>query len=107
MAKKNHILRGTFGNTVLTYRKRAGLSADEMAEQIGVNRKTIVAWENGKRIPYPSNWNKLIEWALKTDGVGELGMQAIMRAYAKALTEYDNESELGDNNNENYNTQND
>lgn len=92
MAKKHHNLRGAFGNTVLTYRKRAGLSAEELANIIGVNRKTIVAWENDKRLPYPSNWNKLIEWAQNNEAVGNAGMQALVRAYAKALTEYNDES---------------
>ena len=88
MAKKHHNLRGTFGNTVLTYRKRAGLSAEELANIIEVNRKTIVAWENDRRLPYPSNWNKLIKWAQDCKEVGAEGVNALMRAYAKALTEY-------------------
>ena len=95
MAKKHHNLRGTFGNTVLTYRKRAGLSAEELANIIGVNRKTIVAWENDKRLPYPSNWNKLIEWAQGNEAIGSAGVQAFTRAYAKALTEYTEGSESG------------
>lgn len=95
MAKKNHNLRGTFGNTVLTYRKRAGLSAEGLANIIGVNRKTVVAWENNKRLPYTSNWNKLIQWAENTNSVGENGVNALIRAYAKALTEYTDEAESG------------
>jgi transcriptional regulator with XRE-family HTH domain len=88
MAKKHHNLRGMFGNTVLTYRKRAGLSAEELANKLGVNRKTIVAWENDRRLPYPSNWTKLLQWAQGCESVGETGANALMRAYAKALTEY-------------------
>lgn len=95
MAKKHHNLRGTFGNTILTFRKRAGLSAEELANIIGVHRKTVVAWENNKRLPYPSNWNKLIEWAQSTEGVGSTGVQGLIRAYAKALTEYTEGSESG------------
>ena len=95
MAKKSHNLRGTFGNTVLTYRKRAGLSALELASIIGVNRKTVVAWENDKRLPYPNNWNKLLEWARRTETIGDNGVNALIRAYAKALTEYADEAESG------------
>lgn len=95
MAKKHHNLRGTFGNTVLTYRKRAGLSAEELANILDVNRKTIVAWENNKRLPYPSNWNKLIKWAENCEEVGTAGVHALIRAYAKALTEYTENSESG------------
>lgn len=86
MAKKPPILRGAFGNTVLTYRKRAGLSAQGLADKLGVERKTVVAWENNKRLPYPCNWQKLMQW-VESEPTADLG--AFIRAYAKALTEYE------------------
>lgn len=85
MAKKSHYLRGAFGNAVLTYRKRAGLSAQGLADIIGVDRKTVVKWENDKTLPYPTNWEKLIKWA---DSNPAVDADALRRAYAKALLEY-------------------
>lgn len=91
MAKKAHYLRGAFGNAVLTYRKRAGLSAQGLADIIGVDRKTVVKWENDKTLPYPANWSKLIQWA---DNNPAVDSDALRRAYAKALREYTEGVEL-------------
>lgn len=85
MAKKPYYLRGAFGNAILTQRKRAGLSAQGLADILEVDRKTVVKWENEGTIPYPKNWEKLVKWAENNTAVDE---NSLKRAYAKALMEY-------------------
>ena len=93
MANKHQNLRSTFGNTLLTYRKRAGLTAEELGNKIGVHRKTVNRWENETRLPYSENWNKLIRWAEKD--IGTDGVNALIRAYAKTITEYGRNADSG------------
>ena len=40
-------------------RSRIGLSAEEVAERIGVHRNSIFAWENGGSEPVSDNLEKL------------------------------------------------
>lgn len=59
---------------IYTCRKKAGLSQDELAEQIGVSRQAISKWENGEALPETSKLPSLakalevsIDWLLSED----------------------------------------
>lgn len=46
---------------LLGLRKRAGLSQEEIAEQIGVSRQTVAKWETGDSVPDVLHCNELAE----------------------------------------------
>ena len=85
MAKKYHLDRGAFGHALLTMRKRSGLSAEALANMIGVCTNTVSRWENNKILPSPRTWEALLKWA---DNNELVDTDQLKRAYAKALTEY-------------------
>ena len=85
MAKKYHLSRGAFGHALLTMRRRSGLSAEALANIIGVCTNTVSRWENNKILPSPRTWEALLKWADSNDLVDT---DQLKRAYAKALTEY-------------------
>lgn len=66
---------------IYTCRKRAGLSQDALAEQIGVSRQAISKWENGEALPETSKLLPLshalgvsIDWLLdENDPVENVG----------------------------------
>lgn len=64
-----------FAEKIYTCRKKAGLSQDGLAEQLGVSRQTISKWENGEALPETSKLPGLakalgvsIDWLLDEDG---------------------------------------
>ncbi len=64
-----------FAEKIYTCRKKAGLSQDGLAEQLGVSRQTISKWENGEALPETSKLPGLakalgvsIDWLLTEDG---------------------------------------
>src|SRR5260370_35988979 len=50
-----------FAQLLVTLRKRAGLTQEEIALQIGVTEKTVGNWEGGSNYPAEANLRKLIE----------------------------------------------
>src|SRR5438034_11827864 len=50
-----------FAQLLVTLRKRAGLTQEEVALQIGVTEKTVGNWEGGSNYPAEANLRKLIE----------------------------------------------
>ena len=51
----------TIGERLRTLRKERGLTARELANEIGVSFTTIYRWENGDRIPDGFNMGKLLD----------------------------------------------
>lgn len=45
----------TVGNKLYTFRKKAGLSQEELAEKLGVSRQAISKWECGESLPDVDN----------------------------------------------------
>ena len=41
----------TFGDRLLEYRKRVGLSQEKLAEKVGVTRQTVSKWETNQSVP--------------------------------------------------------
>lgn len=41
----------SLGNSLVTARKKSGLSQEEVAEKLGVSRQTISKWETGETLP--------------------------------------------------------
>src|SRR5205809_5165384 len=56
-----------FAQRLLTLRKRAGLTQEEMALNVGVTEKAIRNWEGGSNYPSEANLRKLIELYLDQD----------------------------------------
>ena len=54
----------TYSEKIKNARERAGLSQQELADQIGVGKRTIASYENGKTRPRSATLDKLAE-ALK------------------------------------------
>jgi WD40 repeat protein/transcriptional regulator with XRE-family HTH domain len=50
-----------FGQMALTLREKAGLTQNEVAESLGVSRRTIQHWESGTAFPAGANLKSLIE----------------------------------------------
>ena len=44
----------SFSNNLSTYRKRSGMSQEDLAEQLHVSRQTISKWETGQSAPDPT-----------------------------------------------------
>src|SRR5262245_56594422 len=44
-------MKEPFAHVLRRFRARAGLTLSELAEALGVDRKSIRAWEQGKRVP--------------------------------------------------------
>ena len=49
-----------FGQQVLAYRTRAALTQIELADQIGVHRRSVQNWEAGESYPKPETLQRLI-----------------------------------------------
>src|SRR3990167_2997040 len=47
------------GNAIRDFRKASGMSAQQIAQAVGVNRVTIHRWENGERFPRQKHWARL------------------------------------------------
>ena len=47
------------GKRIEMYRKKHGLSAQELADLMKVSRQTVYRWENGERIPDVLTFMKL------------------------------------------------
>lgn len=62
----------TFGEKVQSYRKKKGLSQEELADKIGVSRQAVQKWESGNSMP---ELNKLI---LLSD-VLELSLDSLLK----------------------------
>lgn len=51
----------TLGERIRAHRKRAGLSQEQLAEQIGVSRQAVTKWESGKSTPGTGHLFRLAE----------------------------------------------
>jgi len=54
---------------ILLSRRKAGLSQEDVAREIGTNRATVSCWETGQRVPSLSNFAALrivFDWPNKT-----------------------------------------
>lgn len=43
-------MKGNIVGDIATHRKRLGWTQEELADKLGVNRKTIIGWEGGKPV---------------------------------------------------------
>lgn len=59
--------RTAFGIDLAAVRKRAGISSTQMAEELGVSRPTLWAWEIGKTLPSRENKARLAKWVRKIE----------------------------------------
>lgn len=57
----NMVLWGVMRGNMKAERARAGLSAEEVAKQIGVNRNSVFRWESGEAEPTAENLEKLVQ----------------------------------------------
>ena len=55
------VLGGVMRGNMKAERARAGLSAEEVAKQIGVNRNSVFRWESGEAEPTAENLEKLVQ----------------------------------------------
>ena len=46
-----NIMKKTFADNLYNWRKEANMTQEQLAFEIGVNAKTIIAWEHGKNMP--------------------------------------------------------
>ncbi len=53
-------LRYEFGNQILTLRTRAGLTQSQLAEQVGVHRRSVQKWETGESYPKAETLQRLL-----------------------------------------------
>ena len=54
---------------ILLSRRKAGLSQEDVAKEIGTNRATVSCWETGQRLPSLSNFaalRQVFDWPNKT-----------------------------------------
>lgn len=49
----------SMGNKIQTYRKRAHLSQEQLAERLGVSRQAVTKWESGQSAPSTKNLAQL------------------------------------------------
>ena len=59
-------MKRTFGETLLSARKQAGLSQQQLANRLIVNRSSVANWEAGRRLPDATMITKIAE-ALSVD----------------------------------------
>ena len=58
-------LRYEFGNQILTLRTRAALTQSQLAEQVGVHRRSVQNWETGESYPKADTLQRLIAVLLR------------------------------------------
>lgn len=58
--------RTAIGEELAAVRKRLGISSTQMAEELGVSRPTLWAWEIGKTLPSRENMARVARWIRKT-----------------------------------------
>ena len=51
----------SLGERIKALRRRAGLSQEQVAEQVGVSRQAVAKWESGERAPDLNNCAALAE----------------------------------------------
>ena len=68
-----------FNKTLQQLRKKAGMSQEELAEQLGVSRQTISKWEKGLSVPDAEMLLRLAEGF----GVKESLLTALIRRYSR------------------------
>ncbi len=56
--------------TLRQLRQARGWTPENLAEQVGVGRKQVYAWERGEQLPRPATWQRLAD--LFGVGVGEI-----------------------------------
>ncbi len=56
--------------TLRQLRQARGWTQEDLAEQVGVGRKQVQAWERGEHLPRPATWQRLAD--LFGVGVGEI-----------------------------------
>jgi len=84
----------TYGERILRFRRRLGLSQAQLAEMLDVKRSTVVGWEYDKHLPTPRHRTDLATVLGATESYldyGDAGEAARFRHQAlsalKALTE--------------------
>ena len=55
-------LKQQISDLIKQYRKDYNITQTALAEEIGVNQRTIGHWEDGAGVPYPSSLKKLEEY---------------------------------------------
>ena len=48
-----------YSSIIKTYRKKHGLTQQELAEQVGIKFVTLRAWEQGRATPHYCIWRKI------------------------------------------------
>lgn len=51
----------SLGERIKALRRRAGLSQEQVAEQVGVSRQAVAKWEAGQSAPSTENLRKLVQ----------------------------------------------
>ena len=78
----------TFGEKIREARKKLNMSQDDLAEKIGVSRRTITSWETGRALPRTRNVYEKLSEALNTSGLLSLSWNqknSLATAAARAL----------------------
>lgn len=56
---KKDLIKSNISGDVLKRRKEAGLTQQELADLLNVNRKAVIEWESGKKVPNKTSRQKL------------------------------------------------
>lgn len=56
---KKDLLKSNISSDVLKWRREAGYTQQELADLLDVNRKAVIEWETGKKIPNKTSRQKL------------------------------------------------